>query len=1610
MSSQDPSNERGKRGIGKKISKWFKGIGRRSSSARPSSGNSEHLSVPGTGSQTELLSRTATPSIALSPHADLEPKRGLTPAGLSTQASIPKIETKTLTMDKRAAALGVDSQAVSHSRLATPAPNSPLPLVDPGLDREAATPPSEPSTQAIVSETEANTGPEHKKSDSVAWNRTIGSLRILESSMRSFPPLKSAVSALIGCLDTVRNAASNRSDYEDLADELQLMANILNQYAGELELEPSNGSIANIAQCIQQQVTEIERKQGSGTIGRLLDVTQDQEDVIRRYRQVERLFRQLQADLSMRARNDVKKQLETTLLRGMYPVDDAKYDSGYSTTIRRRACTAKTREAVLETLQNWTTNLKSRKIYWMNGMAGTGKTTIAYSFCEWLKLTNRLGASFFCSRISSTCRSLIQIVPTIAYQLARFSPAFRSKLCVVLNDDPDGGRLNVAQQFEKLVNQPMLNAKNAMPDSVVIVIDALDECDDNYSVRLLLDLLLKFAEHLPLKFFVSSRPEPIIRERMMSQGGTSRSIVYLHDIEESIVEEDIKKYITEALTFMTPPPSSKQVGILAKRSRNLFIYAATVVRYIYLDDTSVDSSARLESILEAIGSARAMSSNRYEDLDLLYTTVLGAVFKTRLEEEEKGRMRRVLRTVVCAREPITAVTIAALAKLTERQVWSALQSLRSIVHVPENSNLISTLHASFPEYMLDESRSKELCCNEASSNETMVHRCFDVMKSELKFNICALGNSYLMDDQVHDLETRVTRYISPTLSYVCRYWASHLRVSPASGDTNQMVLEFLSDRLLFWMEVLSLSRCIGTGAPMIQQAQTWLRIEDNRDEVQKQTSDARNFVTWFAANLCSRSTPHIYISALAMCAKSSWVYQHYIQRTKAVASISVSQHDEAVLAIWSLEYGAPSGAISSDGNRLASGSFDGSVRVYDMHTGAVVAGPFQGHSDAVYLVAFSHDMRHIASGSDDNTVIIWDADTGRIITGPLDRHTGRVWSVAFSPDGKHVVSGSEDRTVIVWDAYTGAIIHGPLAGHSDRIMSVAFSPDGKLIASGSKDHTIILRAALTGVAVADPLKGHEAEVTMVAFSPDGRKLASCSGDKTVRVWDTTTGTIIGLPFKGHQGIVRSINFSHNSRWIVSGGYNDYNIIVWDALTGLAVLGPFSGHTGFVSSVEFTPDDTRIVSCSGDRTIRIWDAQPESKSPGQQTVREISIGPVVFLRDYTQFISNSSNDRLRLWDLHTGKTTSQTFEGQAVIAVPHSIAVSSQHTLVAVGSHDFDIRVWNVLTGKTVSQPLKGHSGPVSCLAFSPDGTRLCSGSDDATIIIWDVPTGVMVGQPHAAHTSAVTSVAYSPDATCVASGSIDYTIRLWDLSTGVLVHTLDGHNAPVSSVAFSPDGGLIASGSIDGIVRKWDAGGGNCLATFLKSKSPSYLNSNSDRSMHCNGVCFSPDGTCIVSGFGSSIRLIDTQIIQLISELSLPPSERVCWVGYSPDGSNIISVSVSQAAKAEAVTKDFIQPSPQSPNIIRVWHAAAQRDQSALSSTPLGWSYRRDGRILSPEGLLVMWIPPDLIPHMEAHTELESESYYSPLVLSSNGLINVGYPELFIGNRWTECYGSESAM
>jgi hypothetical protein len=399
-----------------------------------------------------------------------------------------------------------------------------------------------------------------------------------------------------------------------------------------------------------------------------------------------------------------------------------------------------------------------------------------------------------------------------------------------LEEEPDAGKLNIELQFTKLVQEPMQKVNDAIPEGIVVAIDALDECEDSYGVQLVLATLMKFASNLPIKFFVTSRPEPTIRDKMMGRDGYSPSVLYLHNIERSIVKGDIKKYLTEVLGSVYPPLSIDQLERLANRAGNLFIYAATAARYIHPDNIRVDSQSRLRTMLKtkavAPGDGR-VSSKQYKELDGLYTSILAAAFNPELEEEERKVLEVVLWTAVSVKEPMAPETLASFLNLTKEKVDIALDPLRSVLHVPEGGGLVSVLHTSFPDYMRDQLRAKDFYCNSSQQSEVLANHSFDVMKAQLRFNICNLESSFVSDKDVVDLAKRIKNSISTALSYSCRYWGEHLQQGGRTEEVRRKLVEFLTHRLLFWMEVLDLEQHMTSAAEILRQVRNWTVSESS---------------------------------------------------------------------------------------------------------------------------------------------------------------------------------------------------------------------------------------------------------------------------------------------------------------------------------------------------------------------------------------------------------------------------------------------------------------------------------------------------------------------------------------------------------------------------------------------------------------------------------------------------------------------------------------------------------------------------------------------------------------------------------------------------------------
>jgi len=484
-------------------------------------------------------------------------------------------------------------------------------------------------------------------------------------------------------------------------------------------------------------------------------------------------------------------------------------------------------------------------------------------------------------------------------------------------------------------------------------------------------------------------------------------------------------------------------------------------------------------------------------------------------------------------------------------------------------------------------------------------------------------------------------------------------------------------------------------------------------------------------------------------------------------------------------------ALSPDGTRILTGSWDYTAKVWDAEKGQEILS-LKGHTGSVENVAWSPDGKRILTRSG-GTAKVWDADKGTELLS-FTGHTGGVMSVAWSPDGKRILSGSGGSTVQVWGVEKG---QEALSFKTRSVSSVAFSPDGKRILTGSYDNTAKVWDAYKGTDLMT-LKGHIHSVTSVAWSPDGRRILTGSVDNTAKVWDAEKGQDV-LSLKGHTDRVESVAWSPDGKRILT--RNGVKATVWDAAKGQELLS-LKGHTAPVTSLAWSPDGKRILMGSLDRTAKVWDADK-----GQELLSlKGHTGPVTSLAwspDSKRILTGSWDKTAKVWDADKG-TEVLTLKGHTGTVTSVAWSLDGKRILTGGGEYSKlgEVKVWNADKGQEVLS-LKGHTQTVVSVAWSPDGTRILTGSYDQSARVWDVGKGTEL-LTLKGHTGPVNSVGWSPDGKRILTGG-DKTAKLWDADRDTEALTLHGHTSAVISVAWSPDGKHILTGSHDQTAKVWDA-------------------------------------------------------------------------------------------------------------------------------------------------------------------------------------------------------------
>ena len=489
-----------------------------------------------------------------------------------------------------------------------------------------------------------------------------------------------------------------------------------------------------------------------------------------------------------------------------------------------------TRADVLLQLERWLKDEQDHRVFWLNGLAGTGKSTIAQTFAEISFADGTLGASFFCSRDFEDRSNLQTIFPTLAFQLAyRYSP-FREKLLRVLRANPGVGRESLCSQMEKIIVGPL----EASRIRTLIIIDALDECKDEEPASAILSVLSCCVDEIPsVKFFITGRPEPRIRSgfRLKSLRPITE-VLRLHDVEGSSVDSDIKLFFRTQLTniaktrsdcnFTQNWPNPLDINVLCEKAAGLFVYASTVIKFV-----AFKNRTPTEQLDRIITLPQSTAHEGRSGIDLLYTRVLEQVVdEVDVDAEEIcSCFRMVVGTVLLVFNPLSMMALSDLLKVSN--ISTTLRSLHSLLLIPENTeDPIRVFHKSFPDFLMDPVRCKDV----QFFVEPTVHHaeilllCFRLMGERVKRNICNLDNHAILSE-VKDLPTYQRDHIGDALGYACRFWPKHLlRVpgnSPLVGEVQKSIENFFKTHLLYWIEVLALTGNLDVGVYAMNDVEQW---------------------------------------------------------------------------------------------------------------------------------------------------------------------------------------------------------------------------------------------------------------------------------------------------------------------------------------------------------------------------------------------------------------------------------------------------------------------------------------------------------------------------------------------------------------------------------------------------------------------------------------------------------------------------------------------------------------------------------------------------------------------------------------------------------------------
>jgi hypothetical protein len=497
---------------------------------------------------------------------------------------------------------------------------------------------------------------------------------------------------------------------------------------------------------------------------------------------------------------------------------------------QRLKCQPDTRLDTLKFIIDWLINPSGdQNILWLYGTAGCGKSTIATTIASYFRELGRLGAFLFFGQSATSEPSYF--MRTLAYQLGSFDPRIGAAIAAAILRNPRIEESSLFLQFKRLILEPLSSLEDLPSQGpVVAVFDALDECGNSDSRKFLLRTLTDEFKKLPsfLRLFITSRPQHDITVAF-----SSKAHIFGQEFDISVDSnlKDVKAYLHQRLAdirvanadlSLAPDwPGEVKINDLSRRSTGLFVWCSTAMIFI---EKGQDPTERLELLLNTKTRGRAESA-----LDDLYVTALQA--SGFWDDETFGsNFRAILGAIIVAKEPLYPDMIDSfLGCEAKNRCWHTIQHFGCVLRL-SSTEPVRLLHPSFADFLSNRSRCEreEWFIDTTFHNRQLAIRCLQIMRAKLTFNACRIETSYLRNDDVPDLITRIRDAVPSQLSYACRFWADHLRATPNQGRDleifREIVNDFMFTRLLYWLEALSLLKAVTLAAPSVHTVAMWFEV------------------------------------------------------------------------------------------------------------------------------------------------------------------------------------------------------------------------------------------------------------------------------------------------------------------------------------------------------------------------------------------------------------------------------------------------------------------------------------------------------------------------------------------------------------------------------------------------------------------------------------------------------------------------------------------------------------------------------------------------------------------------------------------------------------------